>query len=264
MARYPGELCRGLRISSSNFLKNNLKLVSRCNITNRLLIELMRFSTCQNLPMKIVFEVAWAPLWWTLAQESSSWANFQGKETVFISGAIGKPLQVNQCSSGTPYCRQDCDQSKTVDWNTYPAPVWRWRWLSHLVWGTRCWSPPWHSNIRSCVLWRRWDMWIRIIGRLQQEWPETPCSRVTCYLLATWSLAVCVQCCVYSVVCVCCLINVQTSVSPPDMFWPLDNCTLVNKHYCGLCGATTVIQWQLWKGRQRWATSKCCRGKKVE
>ena len=51
-----GELCRGLRISSSNFLKNNLKLVSRRNITNGLLIELMRFSTCQNLSMKIVWK----------------------------------------------------------------------------------------------------------------------------------------------------------------------------------------------------------------
>ena len=51
MARYPGELCRGLRISSSNLTTSN-----RCNITNGLLIELMRFSTCQNLPMKIVLK----------------------------------------------------------------------------------------------------------------------------------------------------------------------------------------------------------------
>ena len=56
MAWYPGELCRVLRISSKNLLNYNLKLVSRCSITNGLMIELMRFATCQKQPMKAVLK----------------------------------------------------------------------------------------------------------------------------------------------------------------------------------------------------------------
>ena len=54
MARYPGELCQALRISSKNVLNNSLKPVSRCKITNGLMVELMCFAACQKLPMKIV------------------------------------------------------------------------------------------------------------------------------------------------------------------------------------------------------------------
>ena len=54
MARYPGELCQALRISSKNLLNNNLKVLSRSAITNGLMIELMRFATCQKLPMMVV------------------------------------------------------------------------------------------------------------------------------------------------------------------------------------------------------------------
>ena len=54
MARYPGELCQALRISSKNLLNNNLKALPRSAITNGLLIELMRFATCQKLPMMVV------------------------------------------------------------------------------------------------------------------------------------------------------------------------------------------------------------------
>jgi hypothetical protein len=54
MARYPGELCHALRISSKNLLNNNLKPLSRSAITNGLIVELMRFATCQKLPMMVV------------------------------------------------------------------------------------------------------------------------------------------------------------------------------------------------------------------
>ena len=54
MARYPGERCQALRISSKKLLNNNLKALSRSAITNGLMIELMRFATCQKLPMMVV------------------------------------------------------------------------------------------------------------------------------------------------------------------------------------------------------------------
>ena len=53
MARYPEELCQALRISSKKLL-NNLEALSRSAITNGLMIELMRFATCQKLPMMVV------------------------------------------------------------------------------------------------------------------------------------------------------------------------------------------------------------------
>ena len=54
MTWYPGQLCQSLRISSKNLLKNNLKPLSWSAII--LIIELMRFASCQKLPMMVVLK----------------------------------------------------------------------------------------------------------------------------------------------------------------------------------------------------------------